>query len=67
MQYQRAVLFRDGASPAEYGAGRKLTIDRGWLLITTLGRDMDAYLNARRDLLVVKKGCPIPPVAALGS
>ena len=25
---------------------------------------MDVYLNARRELLVVKKGCPIPPVAA---
>ena len=31
------------------------------------GRHMDVYLNTRRDLLVVKKGCPIPPVAALGS
>ena len=28
---------------------------------------MDVYLNGRRDLLVVKKGCPIPPVAAPGS
>jgi hypothetical protein len=28
---------------------------------------MDVYLNSRRDLLVVKKGCPIPPIAALGS
>ena len=28
---------------------------------------MDVYLNARRDLLVLKKGCPIPPAAALGS
>jgi hypothetical protein len=28
---------------------------------------MDVYLNTRRDLLVVKKGSPIPPVAALGS
>ena len=28
---------------------------------------MDVYLNARRDLLVLKKGCPIPPVAAPGS
>ena len=27
---------------------------------------MDVYLNARRDLLVVKKGSPIPPVVALG-
>ena len=24
-------LFRDGASPAEYGAGIKLAIERGWL------------------------------------
>jgi hypothetical protein len=24
-------LFRDGGSPAEYGAGTKLAIDRGWL------------------------------------
>ena len=24
-------LFRDGGSPAEYGAGMKLAIDRGWL------------------------------------
>ena len=28
---------------------------------------MDVYLNARRDLLVVKKGSPIPLAAALGS
>jgi hypothetical protein len=28
---------------------------------------MDVYLNTRRDLLVVKKGSPIPPVVALGS
>jgi hypothetical protein len=28
---------------------------------------MDVYLSARRDLLVVKRGCPIPPVAAPGS
>jgi hypothetical protein len=27
---------------------------------------MDVYLNTRRDLLVVKKGCPIPPVATVG-
>jgi hypothetical protein len=27
---------------------------------------MDVYLSTRRDLLVVKKGCPIPPVATLG-
>ncbi|MFG3598336.1 hypothetical protein [Bradyrhizobium sp. RDI18] len=27
---------------------------------------MDVYLNTRRDLLVVKKGCPIPPVPTLG-
>jgi hypothetical protein len=28
---------------------------------------MDVYLNTRRDLLVVKKGSPIPLAAALGS
>ena len=27
---------------------------------------MDVYLNTRRDLLVVKKGCPIPPVTPGG-
>lgn len=27
---------------------------------------MDVYLNTRRDLLVVKKGCPIPPAATSG-
>nr|WP_083519400.1 hypothetical protein [Bradyrhizobium jicamae] len=27
---------------------------------------MDVYLNTRRELLVVKKGCPIPPVAPGG-
>jgi hypothetical protein len=27
---------------------------------------MDVYLNTRRDLLVVKKGSPIPPAAAPG-
>ena len=27
---------------------------------------MDMYLNTRRDLLVVKKGCPIPPVTPGG-
>jgi hypothetical protein len=26
---------------------------------------MDIYLSTRRDLLVVKKGCPMPPVASL--
>ena len=29
-------------------------------------RHMDVYLNTKRDLLVLKKGCPIPPVAAVG-
>jgi len=24
-------LFRDGGSPAEYGAGMELAIERGWL------------------------------------
>ena len=28
---------------------------------------MDVYLNTRRELLIVKKGCSIPPVAAAGS
>ena len=28
-------LFRDRGSPAEYGAGLKLAIDRGWLKCTT--------------------------------
>ena len=28
---------------------------------------MDVYLNFRRDLLVLKKGCPIPSVAMPGS
>ena len=27
---------------------------------------MDVYLNTRRDLLVVKSGCPIPAIAAGG-
>ena len=27
---------------------------------------MDVYLNTKRDLLVVKKGCPMPPAAAQG-
>jgi len=27
---------------------------------------MDVYLNSRRDLLIVKKGCPMPPVASVG-
>ncbi|MEH2537105.1 MULTISPECIES: hypothetical protein [unclassified Bradyrhizobium] len=27
---------------------------------------MDVYLNTKRDLLVVKKGYPMPPIAALG-
>jgi hypothetical protein len=26
---------------------------------------MDVYLNTRRDLLVVKKGFPIPPLATV--
>ena len=26
---------------------------------------MDIYLSTRRDLLVVKKGCPMPPAASL--
>jgi len=27
---------------------------------------MDVYLNTKRDLLVVKKGYPMPPAAAHG-
>ena len=29
-------------------------------------RHMDVYLNTKRDLLVVKKGYPMPPAAAQG-
>jgi hypothetical protein len=29
-------------------------------------RHMDVYLNTKRDLLVVKKGFPMPPIAAQG-
>jgi hypothetical protein len=28
---------------------------------------MDVYLSTRRDLLVVKEGCPIPPAATPGT
>jgi hypothetical protein len=28
-------------------------------------KHMDIYLSTRRDLLVVKKGCPMPPVGSL--
>jgi hypothetical protein len=28
---------------------------------------MDVYLNSKRDLLIVRKGFPMPPVAALGT
>jgi len=28
--------------------------------------DMDVYLNTSRDFLVVKRGCPMPPVASPG-
>lgn len=31
------------------------------------GALMDVYLNARRDLLVVRSGKPIPAVVALGN
>jgi len=30
-------LFKDKASPAEYGAGLKLAIDRGWLVMHESG------------------------------
>ncbi|MCK1638546.1 hypothetical protein IVA95_13285 [Bradyrhizobium sp. 157] len=30
-------LFRDGGSPAEYGAGLKLAIDRGWFTLHESG------------------------------
>lgn len=30
-------LFRDKASPAEYGAGMKLAVDRGWLAMHESG------------------------------
>ena len=30
-------LFKDGGSPAEYGAGMKLAIDRGWLMMHESG------------------------------
>ena len=29
--------------------------------------DMDVFLNTSRDLLVLKKGSPMPPAARLGS
>jgi hypothetical protein len=32
-------LFRDGGSAAEYGAGMKLAIERGWLLMHDSGTD----------------------------
>ncbi len=31
------TLFRDKASPAEYGAGMKLAVERGWLVIHESG------------------------------
>jgi len=31
------------------------------------GTHMDVYLSARRDLLVVRRGTPIPAVVALGN
>ncbi|MDE5453655.1 hypothetical protein GWE18_12435 [Bradyrhizobium sp. CSA112] len=30
-------LFRDGGSPAEYGAGIRLAIERGWLVMHESG------------------------------
>ena len=30
-------LFRDGATPAEYGTGMKLAIERGWLVMHESG------------------------------
>jgi hypothetical protein len=30
-------LFRDGGSPAEYGAGMKVAIERGWLKMRRSG------------------------------
>jgi hypothetical protein len=31
------LLYREGGSPAEYGAGMKLAIDRGWLWLHESG------------------------------
>jgi hypothetical protein len=35
-------------------------------LVVNRERTMDVYLNTKRDLLVVKKGYPMPPAAAQG-
>jgi hypothetical protein len=32
-----SFLFRDGGSPTEYGAGMKLAIERGWLVMHESG------------------------------
>lgn len=36
-------LFRDGGSPAEYGAGMQLAIERGWLKM----HDLRAFHSVR--------------------
>jgi hypothetical protein len=36
-QINHPFLFKDKASPAEYGAGLKLAIDRGWLVMHESG------------------------------
>jgi hypothetical protein len=51
---------------------QRLTVKTTRALLTSdklsvLGdRHMDVYLNTRRDLLIVKKGSPIPPIAPPG-
>jgi len=73
-----SLVKRIAAFPANGKLGRRTNLYRCCHSVTharsvsdklsALGDShMDVYLNTRRDLLVVKKGCPIPPIAALGS
>ena len=48
-EINRPTLDKDGASPAEYSAGLKLAIERGWLEYHPSGTYV-RFLQARSDL-----------------
>jgi hypothetical protein len=51
-------LFRDGGSPAEYGAGMKLAIERGWLGDAQVRHLREVHAGRRRAVCLNAKRAP---------
>ena len=51
-------LFRDRGSPAEYGAGLKPAIDRGWLKMNEIWNFRHLHAGRRRAVRLTSKERP---------